>query len=56
MYLPKYLPPVKDTGIVGPAEGCPGDRVKMRAGIPNRDELESAFYVDADARTMRWAR
>lgn len=56
MYLPKYLPPVKDTGIVGSAEGCPGERVKMHVGIPNRYELESAFYVDADARTMRWAR
>jgi len=34
MYLPKYLPPVKDTGIVGPAEGFPGERVKIRVGIP----------------------
>ncbi len=55
--LPKYLPPIKDAGIEGPAaEGSPGDRVKMRVEIPDRGEFESEGYfdVDADARTMRW--
>jgi len=55
--LPKYLPPIKDAGIEGPAaEGSPGERVKMQVEIPDRGEFESEGYfdVDADARTMRW--
>ncbi|CAA9434894.1 MAG: hypothetical protein AVDCRST_MAG22-3575 [uncultured Rubrobacteraceae bacterium] len=55
--LPKYLPPIRDAGIEGPAaEGSPGDRVKMRVEIPDRGEFESEGYfdVDARARTMRW--
>lgn len=55
--LPKYLPPIKDAGIEGPAaEGSPGERVKMQVEIPDRGEFESEGYFDvnADARTMRW--
>ena len=55
--LPRYLPPIKDAGIEGPAsEGSPGERVKMRVDIPDRGEFESEGYfdVDAEARTMRW--
>ncbi len=55
--LPKYLPPIKDAGIEGPAAaGSPGERVKMRVEIPDRGEFESEGYfdVDAAARTMRW--
>lgn len=55
--LPKYLPPIKDAGIEGPAEGDnPGEKVKMSVEIPDRGEFESEGYfdVDAEARTMRW--
>jgi ribosome-associated toxin RatA of RatAB toxin-antitoxin module len=55
--LPKYLPPIKDAGIEGPAEGDnPGEKVKMHVEIPDRGEFESEGYfdVDANARTMRW--
>ena len=55
--LPKYLPPIKDTGIEGSAaEGSPGERVKMLVEIPDRGEFESEGYfdVDAEALTMRW--
>ena len=55
--LPRYLPPIKDAGIEGPAsEGSPGERVKMHVEIPGRREFESEGYfdVDAEARTMRW--
>ena len=55
--LPKYLPPIKDAGIEGPAaEGSPGERVRMQVEIPDRGEFESEGYfdVDADGRTMRW--
>lgn len=38
--LPKYLPPIKDAGIDGPAEGDnPGEKVKMRVEIPDRGEF-----------------
>lgn len=53
--LPKYLPPIKDAGIDGSAEGGnPGEKVKMRVEIPDRGEFESEGYFDVDARTMRW--
>jgi ribosome-associated toxin RatA of RatAB toxin-antitoxin module len=54
--LPKYLPPIKDAGIEGSAEGGPGERVKMLVEIPDRGEFESEGYfdVDAEALTMRW--
>lgn len=55
--LPKYLPPIKDAGLDGAADGDnPGEKVRMRVGIPDRGEFESEGYfsVDAEARTMRW--
>ena len=55
--LPKYLPPIKASGIEGSAaEGSPGERFKMLVEIPDRGEFESEGYfdMDAEARTMRW--
>ena len=55
--LPKYLPPIKDAGIGGPAAaGSPGEKVQMTVEIPDRGRFESEGYfsVDAEARTMRW--
>ena len=35
--LPHYLPPVKEAWAEGPAEaGKPGEKVRMRVGIPDR--------------------
>ena len=35
--LPHYLPPFKEAWVEGPAEaGKPGEKVRMRVGIPDR--------------------
>ena len=55
--LPKYLPPIKDAGIRGPAvAGSPGENAEMTVEIPDRGRFQSEGYfdVDAEGRTMRW--
>ena len=41
--LPKYLPPIKDAGIEGPAAaGSPGERVKMPRWVEGESQEDSA--------------
>ncbi len=55
---PHYLPPVKEAWAEGPAEaGKPGEKVRMRVGIPDRRETEGGegyFHVDQGECRMVW--
>jgi hypothetical protein len=55
---PHYLPPVKEAWAEGPAEaGKPGEKVRMRVGIPDRWETEGGegyFHVDQGECRMVW--
>ncbi len=55
--LPRYLPPVKESGEEGPStSGTLGHKIRMQVEIPDRYETEAEGYlqVDDEARRMEW--
>jgi uncharacterized protein YndB with AHSA1/START domain len=57
--LPKYLPPVVDSHVVGPsAEGVPGQRIRTKLEYPGegRGTFDAVGYlaVDERERRMEW--
>ena len=57
--LPKYLPPVVNSSVEGPAaEGVPGQRIKTKLEYPGEDggtfDAEGYLAVDEEERRMEW--